>query len=64
MNAPIRKIAPYVFHGQTTSLCGTCLALVPAKIIIEGSDVYYLKRCKTHGVEKVLVSTTSAPARK
>ena len=35
MNAPVRKIAPYIFYGQTTSLCETCLALVPAKIIIE-----------------------------
>ena len=33
MNAPLRKITPYVFYGQTTSLCETCLALVPAKII-------------------------------
>ena len=60
MNAPVRKIAPYIFHGQTTSLCGTCLALVPAKIVIEDNSVYYLKRCKRHGVEKVLVSTDAA----
>ena len=60
MNAPIRKIAPYIFYGQTTSMCGTCMALVPAKIIIEDSHVYYLKRCKTHGVEKVLISTDAA----
>ena len=57
MNAPARKAAPYVFYGQTTSLCGECLALVPAKIIIEGNSVSYLKRCKAHGVQKVLVST-------
>ena len=35
MNAPSRKISHYLFHGQTTSLCETCLALVPAKIVIE-----------------------------
>ena len=35
VNAPIRKIAPYIFYGQTTSMCDTCMALVPAKIIIE-----------------------------
>ena len=35
MNAPIRKISHYLFHGQTTSLCESCLALVPAKIVIE-----------------------------
>lgn len=60
MNAPLRKVAPYIFHGQTTSLCEECLALVPAKIIIDGDNVFYLKRCKTHGVQKSLVSTDAA----
>lgn len=57
MDAPSRKSAPYIFHGQTTSLCPECLALVPAKIVFDGGNVYYLKRCKTHGVSKALVST-------
>ena len=57
MNAPVRKVAPYVFYGQTTSMCGDCMALVPAKIIIEDDCVYYLKRCREHGVQKALVST-------
>lgn len=60
MNAPLRKSAPYIFHGQTTSLCEKCHALVPAKIIIEGDDVFYLKRCDRHGVQKTLVSTDAA----
>jgi 7,8-dihydro-6-hydroxymethylpterin dimethyltransferase len=60
MNAPLRKATPYIFYGQTTSLCATCLALVPAKIIIEDDRVYYVKRCKTHGVQKALVSTDAA----
>ncbi|WP_018075848.1 radical SAM protein [Novosphingobium nitrogenifigens] len=51
-----RKAAPYLFHSQTTSLCETCLEPVPAKVIIEGENVYYLKRCRTHGVMKTLVS--------
>lgn len=50
-----RKVAPYLFQGQTTSLCETCLALVPAKIISEGDNVFYLKRCRKHGVQKTLV---------
>jgi uncharacterized radical SAM superfamily Fe-S cluster-containing enzyme len=50
-----RKIAPYLFQGQTTSLCETCLALVPAKVISEGDNVFYLKRCRDHGVQKTLV---------
>lgn len=54
---PIRKSAPYLFHAQTTSLCETCLKLVPAKILIEGDDVFYQKRCTEHGVQKTLIST-------
>jgi 7,8-dihydro-6-hydroxymethylpterin dimethyltransferase len=57
VNAPIRKVAPYVFYGQTTSLCSQCLALVPAKIIFDDGKVWYQKRCRVHGVEKSLVST-------
>jgi hypothetical protein len=49
---PIRKSAPYLFHAQTTSLCEVCLKLVPAKILIEGEDVFYQKRCQEHGVQK------------
>ena len=62
LSAPIaaskegRKSAPYLFFGQTTSLCETCLDLVPAKVIAEGSDVFYLKRCREHGVQKTLIS--------
>jgi uncharacterized radical SAM superfamily Fe-S cluster-containing enzyme len=51
-----RKTAPYLFLGQTTSLCETCLALVPAKIIAEGERVYYQKRCREHGVQKTLIA--------
>jgi uncharacterized radical SAM superfamily Fe-S cluster-containing enzyme len=55
--APPRKARPYVFLGQTTSLCETCLALVPAKIVQEGEAVFYLKRCAEHGVQKTVVSS-------
>ena len=54
---PARKAKPYVFYGQTTSLCDVCLAMVPAKILIQGDDVFYEKRCREHGVRKALVST-------
>jgi uncharacterized radical SAM superfamily Fe-S cluster-containing enzyme len=53
---PERKAAPYLFHSQTTSLCETCLEPVPAKVIIEDDCVYYLKRCRAHGVTKTLIS--------
>ena len=45
-----------MFHSQTTSLCETCLETVPAKVIIEDECVYYLKRCRAHGVQKTLIS--------
>ncbi|MEW9853761.1 radical SAM protein [Novosphingobium sp. M1R2S20] len=54
--APARKVAPYVFHSQTTSLCAECLEPVPAKVILEDERVYYLKRCREHGVQKVLIA--------
>jgi uncharacterized radical SAM superfamily Fe-S cluster-containing enzyme len=51
-----RKAAPYLFLGQTTSLCETCLDLVPAKVVAEQGCVYYLKRCREHGVQKTLIA--------
>ena len=52
-----RKISDHLFLGQTTSLCATCLAPVPAKIIEDDGAIYYLKRCRSHGVQKVLISS-------
>ncbi|MFN7630532.1 MAG: radical SAM protein [Cyanobacteriota bacterium] len=51
-----REIAPYVFHSQTTSLCEVCLEPVPAKVILEGEKVFYLKRCRSHGRQRTLIS--------
>ena len=56
----VRPSKNYSFYGQTTSLCETCLRLVPTKIEIEGDDVYYLKRCPAHGVQKTLIATDAA----
>jgi uncharacterized radical SAM superfamily Fe-S cluster-containing enzyme len=60
MNAPLRRSRPYIFWGQTQSLCETCLTLVPTKIQILGDEVWYEKRCKQHGVQSTLVSTDAA----
>jgi uncharacterized radical SAM superfamily Fe-S cluster-containing enzyme len=49
-------VAPYLFLGQTTSLCEVCLALAPAKIIAEEGRVYLQKRCHEHGVQKTLIA--------
>lgn len=51
------KVRPYIFYGHTQSLCETCLAVVPTKIIFQNEKVYYQKRCAEHGVQKTLVST-------
>jgi len=52
----VRKSAPYLFLGQTTSLCEECLALVPAKVIAEDDNVFLQKRCREHGVQKTLIA--------
>jgi len=57
MTAPLRRSRPYLFWGQTTSLCETCLRLVPAKIEMRGNEVWYQKRCPQHGTHTTLVST-------
>jgi uncharacterized radical SAM superfamily Fe-S cluster-containing enzyme len=56
----VRPSRDYSFYGQTTSLCETCLKLVPAKIVIEGDDVFHLKRCSEHGAQKTLIATDAA----
>jgi uncharacterized radical SAM superfamily Fe-S cluster-containing enzyme len=53
----LRKSAPYLFVGQTTSLCEECLGLAATKIVEQDGAIWYLKRCPTHGVQKTLVST-------
>ena len=53
--ANLRKSLPWIFYGQTTSLCETCFELVSAKIIGEDGKVFYQKRCPDHGVMKTLI---------
>lgn len=55
-----RPSRSYSFYGQTMSLCETCLKLVPAKIAIEGDDVFHFKRCPEHGAQKTLISSDAA----
>jgi uncharacterized radical SAM superfamily Fe-S cluster-containing enzyme len=52
-----RENRPYLFYGQTQSLCEECMAVVPAKILFQDGKVYFRKRCKEHGFQKTLVST-------
>lgn len=64
MNAPLRRSRPYIFWGQTQSLCETCLTLVPTKIQILGNEVWYEKRCRQHGIQSTLVSDDATYWRK
>ena len=52
-----RKARPYLFYGQTQSLCPDCMAVIPAKIVFQDDCVWYLKRCAEHGTSRVLIST-------
>ncbi len=50
---PTRK---YTYYDFTLSLCPDCLKRVDAKIVFENDNVYMIKRCKEHGVSKVLIA--------
>ena len=38
------------------SICTTCYRRIDAKIVFEDNQVFMLKRCPTHGFERVLIS--------
>ncbi len=56
----VRPSKGYTFYGQTTSLCEVCLRLVPAKIVFEDNDVFFLKRCAEHGAQKTRIASDVA----
>ncbi len=41
--------------GHTDSLCPKCLRTIPATKIVEDDNVYLIKECPEHGIEKVLI---------
>lgn len=47
---------PYIFYELTNSICSECYRKVEAKVIIQDDNVYLMKRCFHHGLEKVLIS--------
>lgn len=47
----------YTYYDFTISLCTMCLKRVDAKIIFENEQVFMVKRCPEHGMEKVLIAT-------
>lgn len=50
-NAPSREL------GETTCVCETCLARVPARIVTSDAEVSYVKNCPVHGLHRSVVST-------
>jgi uncharacterized radical SAM superfamily Fe-S cluster-containing enzyme len=48
---------PYLYYELTNSICTTCHRKVEAKIVAQDGQVFMHKRCRRHGLEKVLIST-------
>ena len=47
---------PYIFYDQVNGLCSQCLRKCEGKIVFQDDAVYMLKRCRTHGHERVLIA--------
>jgi uncharacterized radical SAM superfamily Fe-S cluster-containing enzyme len=50
------RVRPYLFYGAATALCSVCLRTVEAKEVIQDGAVWLLKRCSTHGGQRVLLA--------
>ena len=44
---------------KTKSVCPKCLAKIDAKQVEIGNRLYLIKKCKTHGIFKTLISKDS-----
>ena len=47
---------PYLFYDVAICLCSQCLRKIEGKIIIQDDQVFMVKRCPEHGVERVLIA--------
>lgn len=50
------RVRPYLFYDVALSICSTCFRKVEGKIVFQDDRVYLLKRCPTHGDERVLIA--------
>ncbi len=50
------KTRPYLFYDVAISICSTCYRKVEAKTIFQDDNVYLVKRCPQHGMERVLIA--------
>jgi uncharacterized radical SAM superfamily Fe-S cluster-containing enzyme len=49
-------VRPYLFYDVAVSICATCHRRIDAKIVFQDGKVFMLKRCPTHGWERVLMA--------
>ena len=49
-------LRPYQFYDTAVSICATCFRRVDAKIVFQDGGVWLLKRCPSHGAERVLIA--------
>ncbi len=47
---------PYLYYDVVISICSTCYRRVDGKVLFEEDNVYLVKRCPEHGVERVLLA--------
>ena len=50
------RVRPYLFYDVAVSICSTCYRKVEGKIVFQDGSVYLLKRCPTHGDERILMA--------
>jgi 7,8-dihydro-6-hydroxymethylpterin dimethyltransferase len=50
------RVRPYLFYDVAVSICSTCYRKVEGKIVFEDGQVLLLKRCPTHGNERILIA--------
>jgi uncharacterized radical SAM superfamily Fe-S cluster-containing enzyme len=49
-------VRPYIFYDHTLCLCSQCKRKIEGKIVFQDEQVFLLKRCPTHGHERVLIA--------
>jgi len=50
------RVRPYLYYDTAMSICSTCLRRAEGKIVFEQGNVYLIKRCVRHGIQKVLIA--------
>jgi len=47
---------PYLYYDVAVSICSTCYRKVEGKIVFQDNNVFLIKRCAEHGVERILLA--------